>query len=115
MPAQYAAALPLPLPLPLSRRVLRVLVVLNFLYGAGILALFIASVVAETTLMTALGIKPAADSATLVRGMRFIMIAGLAGVPIMHVILRRLLAIIDTVRAGDPFVVENANRLQTIA
>lgn len=33
----------------------------------------------------------------------------------MHAILRRLLAMIDTVRAGDPFVVENAGRLQTIA
>jgi hypothetical protein len=32
-----------------------------------------------------------------------------------HVILAHLLAIVDTVRAGDPFVVANARRLQAIA
>jgi len=51
----------------------------------------------------------------MIRGMRLIMLAGIASVPIAHVILMRLLAIVDTVRAGDPFVVANAGRLQTIA
>ena len=32
-----------------------------------------------------------------------------------HVLLSRLLAIVETVRAGDPFVPENAARLRTIA
>lgn len=103
------------LALPFARRVIRALVVLNVLYGAGIAALFIASLVAETTVMTALGVKPALDSSRLVHGMRYVMVFGFAGVPIMHAILRRLLAMIDTVRAGDPFVVENAGRLQAIA
>src|SRR5687767_12291007 len=35
--------------------------------------------------------------------------------PIAHVVLKRLLAIVGTVRAGDPFVSANASRLQTIA
>ena len=33
----------------------------------------------------------------------------------MHIVLSRLLSIVDTVRAGDPFIIENARRLQTIA
>jgi DUF2975 family protein len=36
-------------------------------------------------------------------------------VPLLHVILKRLLSIVDTVRAGDPFISDNARRLQIIA
>ena len=32
-----------------------------------------------------------------------------------HVVLKRLLAIVETVRGGDPFVAANASRLQAIA
>ena len=60
-------------------------------------------------------INNAAGSAAMIRGMRFIMIVGILAVPVMHVILQRLLAMVDTVREGDPFVLENAGRLHTIA
>ena len=40
---------------------------------------------------------------------------GLVAVPLDYVLLRRLLAMVDTVRAGDPFVAANAYRLQFIA
>jgi hypothetical protein len=33
----------------------------------------------------------------------------------LHVALSRLLAMVETVRAGDPFVADNAVRLKTIA
>lgn len=101
--------------LAVSRRVLRALVVLNVVYGLGILALLIATLVADGPVMEALGVKPAPDSATLMRGMRLIALAGIASVPVAHVILTRLRDIVDTVDAGDPFVVGNAGRLQTIA
>ena len=35
--------------------------------------------------------------------------------PLNYVVLKRLLAIVETVREGDPFVAANASRLQTIA
>ena len=101
--------------LVVSRRVLRGLVLLNGAYGLGILVLLVASLVAEQWVMRALGVTSAEGSATLVRGMRVIMVAGIASVPIAHVILGRLLAIVDTVRDGDPFVLENGARLQMIA
>lgn len=104
-----------PQALPISRLVLLVLVVGNILYGFGIVAMLIASFVAEGPLFAALGVKQAEGADRLIRGMRQIAAVGLAGVPIGHVILQRLLAIVDTVRAGDPFVVPNAARLQTIA
>ena len=48
-------------------------------------------------------------------GLRAIAVLGLAAVPLYHSVLKRLLAIVDTVRAGDPFVAANADRLQAIA
>ena len=101
--------------LALSRRVLRVLVVANVVYGLLILGLLVASLVAEGPVMGALGVKAVEGSDRMIRGMRLIALAGIASVPIAHVILTRLLAIVATVRAGDPFLVANAGRLQTIA
>ncbi len=104
-----------PTSLALSRRVLRTLVVLNGVYGLAILALLVAALVAEGPVMSALGVTQAPGSDTLIRGARLIMVAGLASVPLTHLVLARLLAIVDTVRAGDPFLVQNGARLQRIA
>ena len=104
---------PYPDTLALSRRVLRFLSVLNLLTGAFILVLLIASLVSEAWVMKALGAGQ--GSSTVFMGMRLIMVIGLAGVPVVRLVLTRLLAIVDTVREGDPFVVANAVRLQQIA
>ena len=48
-------------------------------------------------------------------GMRAIAALGLVAIPLNYVVLKRLLAIVETVRAGDPFVAANASRLQVIA
>jgi len=106
---------PYPRALSLSWRILRALVVLNVVYGLAILALLVASLVAEGPMVAALGVRPAEGRDVLVRGMRMIMVVGIASVPVAHIILTRLRAIVDTVRAGDPFVMDNAARLQTIA
>lgn len=103
---------PYPDALAVSRKVLRVVIKLNLLMGVLILALLIASLVAEGPVMGALGAKP---SSTLYLGMRLIMVIGIFSVPLAHVVLTRLLEIVETVRLGDPFVAENAARLETIA
>jgi hypothetical protein len=56
----------------------------------------------------------AADPA-LPLGLRAIMVIGLVGIAIVHVILRRLLAIVGRVRGGNRFISENVGRLQAIA
>ena len=101
--------------LAVSRRVLRALIAINWIYGAGILAILVGSLVAEEPVMRALGVRDADGRGILVRGMRFIMVAGILTVPIIYVVLTRLLAIVETVRAGDPFIARNADRLHTIA
>jgi hypothetical protein len=92
-----------------------VLIKVNLLAGFLILALLIASLVAEGPVMRALGVRGKGDNSALILGMRAIMVIGISAVPVTYVVLTRLLSIVDTVRTGDPFVAENANRLQTIA
>ena len=48
-------------------------------------------------------------------GLRAIAVLGLVTIPLNYGILKRLLAMVETVRAGDPFVAANAQRLQAIA
>jgi hypothetical protein len=47
-------------------------------------------------------------------GLRAIAVLGLVAIPLNHTVLRRLLAIVQTVRRGDPFVGANAHHLQAI-
>jgi hypothetical protein len=101
--------------LPIAYVGLRTLIVLNWLYGAGLLAIFAGMFAAGQWMLTALGIPPSAQSGSLVMGMRAIAALGLAGVPLNFAVLKRLVAMVQTVRAGDPFVAANANRLQAIA
>src|SRR5947209_14045231 len=101
--------------LPIAYVVLRILIVLNLLYGVAILVLLTATVVAERWTFTALGIAPASDIAVLIMPLRAIAALGLISIPLNYAILKRLLAIVETVRAGDPFVAANAYRLQAIA
>ena len=100
--------------LPIAHIVLRILIVLNWLMGAAILALLVV-MPNEQWIMSAFHLSPSPDASRLVMGLRAIAVLGLATIPLNYVVLKRLLAIVETVRAGDPFVGANAQRLQTIA
>ena len=100
--------------LPIARIVLRILIVLNWLGGAAILALLVA-MPNEQWIMSAFKLSPSPDADRLVMGLRAVAVLGLAVVPLNYSVLKRLLAIVQTVRAGDPFVAANAYRLQAIA
>ncbi|MGZ5114386.1 MAG: DUF2975 domain-containing protein [Usitatibacter sp.] len=101
--------------LPLARATLRTLIVLNGLFGAAILTLLIATVVAERWTFTALGIPPSAWIGPMTAGLRAIAVLGLVSIPLNHAVLGRLIAIVETVREGDPFLATNAHRLNAIA
>ena len=104
-----------PAVLPATWMALRVLVVLNWLCGALILALLAMSLLAAEWTWRALGVGAAAGHEALVAGMRAIMAIGIIAVPVAHVVLSRLLQIVESVRAGEPFTLPNAARLKTIA
>ena len=105
---KYSAAL------PIAQIVLRILIVLNWLGGAAILALLVV-MPNEQWIMAAFKLSPSPDADRLIMGLRTVAALGLATIPLNYVVLKRLLAIVGTVREGDPFVAANASRLQTIA
>ena len=100
--------------LPITYVVLRILIVVNLLGGVGILALLFI-LPHEQWIMTSLKLSPSPEAERLIMGLRAIAVLGIVAVPINHVILKRLLAIVETVRGGDPFVAANASRLHVIA
>jgi hypothetical protein len=100
--------------LPLAHAVLRTLVVLNWLLAAGIVLLLVV-LPTRAWILTSLHLAPSAEADRVVLGLRSIALIGLATVPLNAVILKRLLAIVESVRARDPFARENAARLQAIA
>ena len=100
--------------LPIAYVVLRILIVMNWLMAAVILVLlFVAP--HEQWIISSLDLSPSPEADRVVMGLRAIAVLGLAAIPLNYVSLKRLLAIVETVRAGDPFVAVNAERLQTIA
>jgi hypothetical protein len=100
--------------LPIAHAGLRILIVLNWIGGAIILALLILLPNREW-IMSAFKLAPSPDADQVIMGMRAIAGLGLVGIPLNYLILRGLLAVVETVRAGDPFVAVNADRLRAIA
>lgn len=100
--------------LPITYVFLRILVVVNWLGGVAILALLLVTP-NEQWIMSAFKLSPSPDTERLVMGLRAIAVLGLVVIPLNYAILKRLLAIVQTVREGDPFVAANASRLQAIA
>src|SRR4030095_11232404 len=89
--------------LPIVYVMLRILIVVNWLGGAAILAL-LGVMPNEHWTMTAFKLSPSPEAERLVMGMRAIAVLGLATIPLNHAVLKRLLAIVGEVWAGHPFV-----------
>ena len=100
--------------LPVAHIMLRVLLVLNWGMAVMILILLFA-MPNERWIMSAFDLTPSPEADRLILGLQAAAMLGLAAVPLNYILLKRLLAIVETVREGDPFVVTNAARLQTIA
>ena len=109
MSRSYSAAL------PILFVVLRILIVLNWVLGVAVLALLTAMFVTPDWTMRALGITSSDWIREVIAPLRVIAALGLIAVPLYYLFLKRLIAIVDTVRRGDPFVAANASRLRTIA
>ena len=107
-PAATSAAL------PIAYVVLRILIVVNWLIGGAILAMLVV-MPNEHWIMAAFKLSPSPDAERLIMGLRAVAVLGLVGIPLNYFVLKRLLAIVLAVRAGDPFVAANAYRLQAIA
>lgn len=98
-----------------SRLLLRVARLLNLAAAVAFFALLLASFVLEPAFREYFSRQPGLGSDPVLPVMRLWTAAGMPVFAAVHVMLSRLLSIIGTVRAGDPFVPENAIRLRTVA
>ena len=92
---------------------LRILIVLNWVSGAAIATLLFV-LPHEQWILRSLDLTPSPEAARVVLGLRAIAVLGLGAIPINHVLLKRLLAIVDSVRAGNTFFAGNAERARAI-
>ena len=104
-----------PVALPVAFVVLRILIVLNWLYATVLVTILVASVTNQQWTFRALGVPVEDQVAPLLMGMRAIAVLGLVTVPMNLAMLKWLVAIVRSVRSGDPFVAANAYRLNAIA
>ena len=100
--------------LPVAHLALRGTIGLNWLMGVAILILLAVSP-NERWIMSAFKLSASPDAHRVILALRAIAVLGLAAIPLNFFVLRRLLAIVETVRQGAPFVAANAARLQAIA
>ena len=100
--------------LPIAYALLRILIIVNWLGGLAILVLVVA-MPNKQWIMSAFKLSPSPDADRLVMGLRAVAVLGLIVIPLNYVVMKKLLAIVATVREGDPFVAANAQRLQVIA
>lgn len=101
--------------LALTHPLIQILTIANLLYAAGIALLLASSFFRPDWPWVPLGLQVEGPDSTVPSALRTVMVLGLVGAGLVHTILRRLLAIVASVRAGDPFVADNARRLQSIA
>src|SRR4026208_554452 len=102
-PATSSAAL------PIAYLTLRILIVVNWLGGLAIFILLVA-MPTRRWIMSSLELSPGPEADGVVLGLSAIAVIGLVTIPLNYAILNRLLAIVETVRAGDAFVDVNAYR-----
>ncbi|NBB15409.1 DUF2975 domain-containing protein [Caulobacter sp. SLTY] len=100
--------------LGLSRVMLKIFIVLNVIAGIGVALGLVGSFIFEVGLMDYYR-ERVIDDGLVILALRGILLLAIPFFAAIYVLLTRLLAIVETVGAGDPFVPENAARLKTIA
>ncbi len=105
-----------PAVLGISRILIKILSAFNILMGVMLVLAFPASFFFEPVFFEFFSKKPPSiDPTWLMPVLRIWLVLALGMIVAVHVSLARLLAVVETVRVGDPFVPENAVRLKTIA
>lgn len=102
-----------------SRPFITFLIALNLVYALCIGLLLIGTVVIPFFKpgwpWEALGFGTDGSHPLRPLGLQAICFLGIVGAVLVHVVLRWMRAIVDTVRIGDPFIRDNARRLRGIA
>jgi hypothetical protein len=98
-----------------SARAVRLAAFANQAFGTAVVLGFVLSLAMGPRFTGfLLGAEPAADMAERTAGLRWTLVLGLAMAAAIHVLLSALGRLVATVHEGDPFVADNAVRLQRI-
>lgn len=99
-----------------SRWILKLLLVLNVVIGVPLLLLLAFTFVAEPRFLATLTrLFPTGDVVVMLASARWLLAIVAPVMLFAHILFRRLLALLNTVEAGDPFVLSNAERLKAVA
>lgn len=101
--------------LGLSWTLLAIARVFNLVVAAAFVGMLLASFVFEPSFQDYYSRRPELDPDVIIPTLRFWVVAGLPMFAAVHVMLSKLMAMIETVRRGDPFVPDNAVRMRIIA
>ena len=101
--------------LAITRPVLGFLQWLNVGYALAITGLVVFCLFRPDFMYAALKIEPGPKGNLLSACLLAVATLGVVGAALVHFVLRHLRAMVETVRAGDPFIADNARRLQAIA
>jgi hypothetical protein len=82
---------------------------------AALIVVLLFAAPTDRWILNSLGLQPSPEGDRAILLLKSIAVVGLMAVPLHYMIFKRLLAMVETVRAGDPFVAANADRLRTIA
>lgn len=98
-----------------AKWVLRLLVAVNWAAGLLFVGVLVVTFLGGDRLLAGLERNfPDADAAQVLAGIRLIMVICVAAVVPVHAIFAALLRMLATVETGDPFIADNAARLQRI-
>ncbi|MFN4097769.1 MAG: DUF2975 domain-containing protein [Sphingomonas sp.] len=98
-----------------TRRLMLTLLILNWIAAAMFVLVGVAVAMAPETITGPLVARFGDEAATVRYALLIALAIGLAAAPAVHLIFTRLIAMIDTVRAGTPFAGVNADRLRHVA
>ena len=98
-----------------SRLIVRIFLIANRVFFGGVVALLLLTAILSTRFVPLLLPNVStADLPSALTGLRLEMLLGLAEAVGAEILLRALAQIIASTSAGDPFIADNARRLQTI-
>lgn len=98
-----------------SRILLKIWRILNLAGAAAIVAATLASFIFEPAFRAYFERQPGLDADGILPTLRLWVVIALPVFAAIHIMASRLLEMTETARAGDPFALENAARLRTIA
>ena len=98
-----------------SRVLVRIMQAFNILAGVAIVGFMVASFLFQPLILEVFSKRPTSDPGAIIAALRVWIVLAAPMLIAVHILLSKVLEVVETVGLGAPFVAENAARLKTIA